>query len=59
MFESKIESRLQGLMEKKETGERETDRGREERTETLTHISITMPCQWSVCEVSCCLVTVL
>lgn len=25
----------------------------------LTHISITMWCQWSVCEASCCLVTVL
>lgn len=32
---------------------------REREREILTHISITMQCQWSVCEASCCLVTVL
>lgn len=32
---------------------------KEREREMLTHIPITMWCQWSVCEVSCCLVTVL
>lgn len=40
-----------------ETMETEAERGRD--GEIVTHISITMQCQWSVCEASCCLVTVL
>lgn len=43
-----------------ETMEKESEREQGKRGEAkLTHISITMQCQWSVCEVSCCLVTVL
>lgn len=47
------------LLKQKQWGERE--RGRESAGERaiLTHISITMQCQWSVCEASCCLVTAL
>lgn len=55
MFESGIESRLPGLTNKKQKQKRE----RQKESEMLTHISIKMQCQWSVCEVSCCLVTVL
>lgn len=54
-----IWNRVWGLTEKVGRG-RETERKESERErEVLTHISITMWCQWSVCEVSCCLVTVL
>lgn len=57
VFESGIESRLLGLTEKIGRG-RDGEKGKRE-SEMLTHISITMWCQWSVCEASCCLVTVL
>lgn len=40
-----------------ETMEKEAERGSD--GEIVTHISITMQCQWSACEASCCLVTVL
>lgn len=57
-FESGIESHLLGLTEKQGKREEESESERKREKEMLTHISITM-CQWSVCEVSCCLVTVL
>lgn len=50
------DSGLLGLTERNKERERQRER---KESEMLTHISITMWCQWSVCEVSCCLVTVL
>lgn len=51
-------SNLQRRICSAETMEKQRERGNRGRA-ILTHISITMQCQWSVCEVCCCLVTVL